>query len=159
MTMRHVVPIITGLLLVLYGTPSVGEEIAIFGNEYKPPKYYLEENKPKGILVDIMRYIDQETENTFVIELYPWLRAYHMAKSGKGGIIGLSMTTERLKIFDYSDVIYYDELVLVVLKCHEFPIRDDRRFGRKDSGCPQSSSYGDEYERGKRDIFTVEEVR
>jgi putative transposase len=39
-----------------------------------------------------------------------------MAKVGEGGIMGLSMTKERLMLFDYSDVIYYDDLVLVVIK-------------------------------------------
>jgi polar amino acid transport system substrate-binding protein len=103
------------LAYILPSPPSVGDERTILGNKYKPSKYYLEDGKPKGILVDIMRYIDQETEHTLKIELYPWKRAHHWVKIGGGGFIGLSMTRERLEIFDYSAVIYFNELVLVVI--------------------------------------------
>lgn len=157
MVMKHTASIILCMFLVLYGTPSVCDEIIIFGNEHKPPKYYLENGSPKGILVDILRYIDQETEHTLVIKLYPWKRAYIMAKAGQGGIIGLSKTAERLALFDYSDVVYYDELLLVVMKGREFPFESIDDLAGKTLGVRRGSSYGDEFERGKRDIFKVDE--
>ena len=157
MTKKHVVLIIAGILLLLHEIPSFGEEITIFGNDYKPPKYYLKEGKPMGILVDIMRYIDQETEHTFLIQLYPWKRAYRKATAGKGGIVGLSMTTERLETFDYSDVLFYDDLVLVVLKGQEFPFETIEDLAGKRVGVRRGTSYGNDYERGQKEIFTVDE--
>jgi len=149
--------ITVGILLTLQAFPVFSAEITILGNDYKPPKYYLEYGKPKGILIDILRSIDQETEHSFAIRLYPWKRAYLMAADGKGGIVGLSKTTERLKIFDYSDVIYYDELLLVVLKGHEFPYEKIEDLAGKRVGVRRGSSYGDAYERGKQEIFTIDE--
>ena len=157
MTMRRALPIIAAILFTIHGNPSFGDEITIFGNEYKPPKYFLEDGKPKGILVDILRYIDQETNHSFVIKLYPWKRAYRLAEVGQGGIIGLSKTAERLQFFDYSDVVYYDELFLVVIRGHEFPFETIEDLAGKRVGVRRGSSYGDEFERGKRDIFKVEE--
>ena len=157
MAMRHAVHIIPVLLIALHTPPGVCNDITILGNEYKPPKYYLENGEPRGILVDILRYVDRETDHVITIELYPWKRAYHMAKAGKGGIIGLSMTTERLKIFDYSDVIYYDELLLVVIKGREFPFETIDDLAGKVLGVRRGSIYGDEFDRGRRGIFSVEE--
>lgn len=58
------------------------EEILIVGNEYKPPKVYIDKdtNKPKGILVDMMKYVGDEINVKFKIELYPWKRAVLMAE-------------------------------------------------------------------------------
>ena len=106
--------------ILLNGAVSYSCELVIYGNHQKPPKYYLYNNTPTGILVDIMKYTEQETDCSFDIQLYPWKRAYINALKGNGGIIGLSKNTERLKIFDYSDVMFYDDLLLVVLKGNEF---------------------------------------
>jgi hypothetical protein len=63
-----------------------------------------------------MPYVDQHVPQKFEYSLYPWKRSYQLALNGKGGIDDLTKNNERLKIFNYSDVMYYDELVLVVLK-------------------------------------------
>jgi ABC-type amino acid transport substrate-binding protein len=155
--MKHVVLVIAGMLFFLHGTPVIADDILIVGNEYKPPKVYLEHGEPKGILVDIMRYIEQETGHRFTIQLYPWKRAYAMAENGEEGVIGLSMTKERLQIFDYSDVMYYDDMVLVVVKGHEFPFATIDDLAGKRVGVRRGSSYGDEFERGRKEIFEAEE--
>ena len=52
----------------------------------------------------------------FDIKLYPWKRAYKNSLNSKKGIVGLSMTEDRLKLFDYSEVLFYDEVILIVKK-------------------------------------------
>lgn len=94
-----IISIIT-IFLATYGPKAFSDSLKIFGNSFKPPKYYLEDRIPKGILVDIMRYTEKETGVSFDIELYPWRRAYTYALQNKGGIIGLSKNQGRLKTFD-----------------------------------------------------------
>jgi polar amino acid transport system substrate-binding protein len=157
MIRKHLLAVLVTTILLLNGPHCMANDIKIFGNEYKPPKVYLENDKPNGILVDIMKYIEKETAHSFDILLYPWKRAYALAERGQGGIIGLSMTKERLEIFDYSDVMYYDDLMLVVIKGNEFPFNTLEDLKGKRVGVRRGSSYGDDFERGKKDIFIADE--
>lgn len=135
---------------VLTGASAQGQEIVILGNDYKIPKIYNDNGTPKGILVDIMGYAEKKLDCRFTIKLYPWARAYLLATQGKGGIIGLSKTSERLKIFDYSDVVYHDEVILVVLKGKEFPFDTMEDLGGKKLGIGLGGSFGEEFEKAKK---------
>ena len=88
------------ILITLTSTTTFCKDMIIFGYDSKPPKYYIENGEPKGILVDMMRWIGKEIHYNFDIRLYPWKRAYHHALEGDGGIIGLSWNAKREKIFD-----------------------------------------------------------
>lgn len=148
---------LNGLLALMFfltcSAQLSAEQITIFGNYNKPPKYYLQGNEPKGILIEIMKYVDEKLPQDFSYKLYPWKRSYQKALSGQGGIIGLSKTTERLEIFDYSDVMFYDELVLVVLSRNEFEYHDISDLKGKNVGVPLGSSYGDKFEKAKNILF------
>ncbi len=136
--------------MVLTGTSALCQEIVILGNDYKIPKIYNDNGNPKGILIDILGYAEKKLDCRFTIRLYPWARAYLLATQGKGGIIGLSKTNERLKIFDYSDVVYHDEVILVVLKGKEFPFDKIEDLRGKKLGIGLAGSFGEEFEEAKR---------
>ena len=135
------------------------ERVIIFGNDYKIPKIYKEDGEARGILVAIARHIDdQMTGYAFDIRLFPWARAYQHALHGQGGIIGLSKTSEREAIFDYSDVIYHDKVIIVTLREKAFDYREMADLEGKTIGIGRGGSFGDEYERASAaGIFKVEE--
>jgi polar amino acid transport system substrate-binding protein len=147
----------TSLLLVLCTSACNAEEILIFGNEYKPPKIFSDNEKPKGILVDILKAISLESALTLELKLLPWNRAYREAKAGRGAIIGLSKTKQRLNIFDYSDVVYYDELFLLGTKNNKFTFNKISDLTGKTIGIQRGSKYGDEFEKAVNRNFTIEE--
>lgn len=138
---------------------SLAEEIVILGNGYKIPKIYLEEGEPRGILIDIADYVDQQMEEyTFKFQLYPWPRAYQGALRERGGIIGLSKTRERLAVFDYSDPVFYDDVIIVVKRGREFSFNTITDLENKVVGIGRGGSFGDDFEQGKRaGLFIVEE--
>ncbi|MES9936555.1 MAG: transporter substrate-binding domain-containing protein [Sedimenticola sp.] len=144
------------ILIFFISSPVNGSEITIFGNSSKPPKIYLENNQPKGILVDILKYIDERVPVEFKIKLMPWKRAYQSAISSQGGVIGLSMNDERLKIFDYSESLFIDEIVMVVLKGNEFHYENIHDLKGKVVGLRRGASYGNAFEMGKQSIFRAE---
>ncbi len=151
--------IILILLFCLYGV-EVGFacQLTINGDQEKPPKIWLEDGEPRGILVDMMKYIGKEVDCDFQIKLYPWKRAYCNAVNGKGGIIGLSLTPERLQVFDYSEVMYVDELILVVQKGREFPFAKIEDLRGKTIGVNRGAKYGSDFVKGiERGIFTISE--
>lgn len=93
---------------------SADSPLLIFGDSSEPPKSYVDlQGKPAGEIVDVVRFIAKESGLDLEIQLHPWKRAYQNALNGKGLIMSLSKTTEREIVFDYTDVIYFDELVLV----------------------------------------------
>ena len=133
-----------------------GEQIIIYRNDNKPPKYYLDNGEPSVILIKIMKHIDNQLPQKFEYQLYPWKRAYRYALEGSGGIIGLSKNKQRLELFDFSEPLYYDELIMVTLKGLEFAYHSIEDLAGKTLGGNRGSSYGDDYERLKK-ICTIEE--
>ncbi|HYD58854.1 MAG TPA: transporter substrate-binding domain-containing protein [Noviherbaspirillum sp.] len=132
---------------------SAAEEVRITGNEARAPKIFNDQNgAAQGILIEIMRYVQEQTGIQFNYSLYPWARAYKSALSGEAGIIGLSLTTERQAIFDYtSEPLFYDELVLVVKAGREFPFSTVNDLKGKTVGVCRGCSYGDVYEKAVKD--------
>lgn len=144
------------ILIFLTITNIYGEEILITGNAYRAPKIWLEDGQAKGILVDILHHIGKKVGVDFEIKLYVWKRAYYLAETGESGIVGISMTTERLKIFDYSDPIYYDEVVLVVKRGNEFKFDKFEDLKYKRISVVSGGSFGYEYEEAKKYFIIVD---
>lgn len=132
--------------VALIGAISAGcwaQELKIFGDENYPQVIYRDsQGRPSGFLPDILRYYEKASGQRFDIRLSPWKLAYSSAVAGRGGVIGLSKTTERMRLFDYSEPIYYDDIAIVVLRGHEFAFKalDDLR-GKK-VGVQLGASFG-----------------
>ena len=109
------------MIIIISQTTSVfAEDVTIFGNSFKAPKIWKDGSTEKGILVDILKAAEKDLGVYFTVKTFPWKRAYKKALDGEGGITGISKTAERLKLFDYSDPIYFDKVILVVKKGKEF---------------------------------------
>ena len=141
------------VLVLLLPIVTYGNEMVIMGAYDNPPKAYLKNSEAKGFLVDITKWCMNEINYPYTIELYPWKRAYYNALKGKGGIIGLSKNSERLKIFDYSEPLFYGDLMLVVKKGKEFPFKTIDDLKGKVIGIGLGASYGDEFEKAVADGF------
>ncbi len=143
------------IMLMLSPVSSLSEEIVVFGYDAKPPKDWIENGKARGILVDMIRYAQKEIGYNLPIKLYPWQRAYNNALNGQGAIVGLSKNKERLKIFDYSDPMYYDEVILVVKKGKEFPFKSLEDLTGKKIAYTRGASYGDAFSNAEKSgVFT-----
>ncbi len=156
--MKKFIVLVSLMFLCVYGL-AYGDELLIIGDDSSPPKYYLENGTPKGFIVDIVVWCLQDMKEPYTVKLYPWKRAYQMALGGEGAIIGLSINSERLKIFDYSEPLYYDDLIVVVKKGKEFPFQSIPDLKGKIIGVSRGTSYGDVFDQAVADkIFTIYEV-
>ena len=126
-------------------------DMTIFGNAKKFPKSEMFKDTPRGILVDMFQYLGKEMGCHFTIELYPWKRAYKNMLAGKGGVMGLSKNKDRLKIIDYSEVMFYVDLMLIVKKGTEFPFKSIPDLKGKIVSVTIGSSYGDAFEKAIKD--------
>lgn len=146
------------VLALMFGVVhcAAAEETRITGNEARPPKVFNDRSGvAQGILVEIMRYVQEQTGIQFSYTLYPWSRAYKSALNGEAGIIGLSLSKERQAIFDYtSEPLFHDELVLVVKAGREFKFSKIGDLKGKTIGVCRGCSYGEAYESAvKEGIF------
>lgn len=151
-------PTIIFFILSLILPPALyAENIIVFGNESKPPKFWLDSEGPHGILVDILRSTEQELGVSFDIQGYPWARAYLYSIHGEGAIVGLSKTDERLELFDYSTAIYNDPVIMVVKRGKEFVFNDLTELQGKRVAACRGCSYGPAYEKLKKNLILVED--
>jgi polar amino acid transport system substrate-binding protein len=155
---RVVKPLIAVVLGLLLGSGVGAADIAVFSGDGSPPKMYVQEGKSRGILVDILQYAGQHLQNdTLRLALYPWARAYLQASSGDGGIVGLSWTRRRDDLFDYSEPLFFDEVVVVVRRGSEFPFKALSDLHGKRVGIVRGASYGEAFEKARdAGVFVVD---
>lgn len=109
-----------------------------------------------SLFFEIFDLLEKDLPVTFQMTDLPWKRAIQKAEDGAGGIIPFSKNADRLKHFDFSDEIFRDEIVLVVLKEKTFPFRGIDDLKGKTIGYLGGASVGEEFERGLRDVFKGE---
>jgi polar amino acid transport system substrate-binding protein len=139
-------------VLLIYSLNSFAKSILVTGNAFKEPKIWVDESQAKGILVDIMRQAGAKIEVKFEFSLTSWARAFEAATKENIGIVGISITEERLKIFDYSVPIYYDEVILVVKRGHNFPYTKHEDLTGKLIGACKGCSFGRDFEKISRNF-------
>jgi len=133
------------------------ETVPVFGDSGYAPVIYLEDGRAKGTLVDILKAVGRKSGDDFEFRLVPWKRAYESSQLGQGGLVGVSLTSERSKIFDFSEPIYSDDIQIVVLKGREFPFRQLSDLKGKTLGGVLGASYGEEVDRAiKEGLFAVD---
>ncbi|MGG5870736.1 substrate-binding periplasmic protein [Pseudomonas peli] len=135
------------LLLALLVVQSAQAEVfRVFGAHDGFPKYFEEDGEAKGIVVDISKHCLNQMQVPYQIQLLPWKRAYTMAERSEGGVIGLSISEERLTLFDFSEPIFTEHIVLVVQKGREFPYENITDLKDKLIGATIGTSYGTAYD-------------
>lgn len=133
------------------------QTLPLFGNIYKPPKIWSVNGNHYGILIDILKELENELNIKFDLQTYPWARTYKSALKKKGGIIGISYTKERNKIFDYNKIpLFYDDMVLVVKKGNEFKFDSIEDLEGKKIGYCRDCSFGEIFEKAKKYFIPVE---
>lgn len=145
-------------LCSLLALPSYANEVVIYADEDYPPIMYRDtQGQARGVMADAVRNFEKHSAQTIKLEPTSWRRAYEYAARGKGGIIGLSKTKERLAIFDYSDVIFEDNVYLAVRRGKEFDFKTLSDLRNKLIGMHLGASYGDIVDNAiKEGVFQVD---
>jgi ABC-type amino acid transport substrate-binding protein len=149
--------IIVGVCLTFFINISLvysDEMLSIVGDFSAKPKNWLDKNgEPKGIMIGLLNEVSARTGITFTYSLYPWKRAYALSELGEGAIIGFSKTTERVKTWDYSDPMYFDELVLVTTKKKAFEFKGLKSLNGRILAIKIGASYGDDFELARKNKY------
>ena len=131
-------------------------DLSFYGNYNRAPKIYIENDKPKGILIEMMAYVAKDVNCNFTYNLSPWNRAYRSALNSEGGIIGFSKTKDRVKIFDYSDVMYDDNIMMISTVKGKFKYSTIKDLANKRIITNSGAKYGEEFAQAEKDgLFTL----
>lgn len=120
------------LLMSLTFNIASDESLKVLGGENGPPRFWLnDQGKPEGILADVLLEVEKRTGIDIVIELSPWKRALESSRKGYGAIAGFSKTVERQVLWDYSEPIYFEELIVVTRAKEAFDFTGNESLKRK----------------------------
>lgn len=106
------------------------------------PKTFVDHGTPTGYAVDITAEALKRAGFEPEIEALPWARAVATAEDGEALIAGFSRTAERDRLFDYSDALYDERVVLVTRRGADFPFRTLADLDGRTIGIQRASSYG-----------------
>ncbi len=131
------------LSLAILGLPAAEKPALLFlGDKDYPPVAYLEDGTPKGMDVELVKALLDPMKRQIRIELMDWDLAQKKVLNGEAdGLIGLSVTEERQKLYDFATSTFTREFGLVV-RSGKMTIRDvndlaGKRVGVTSGGFPR----------------------
>lgn len=112
--MKKILLVLT-ILLAAYSSASLSRELTLAYVDFPPYEYQGSDNQPKGVLVDIVKTIFQRANIPVNFKFLPFKRALEEVKDGTvDGLFNFYKTEERLPLFDFSESIISNPLVLFV---------------------------------------------
>jgi len=153
------IKIITALIICIsIWNPVLAEPLKVFGNGNLPPMGYVEDGVAKGFGVDITKAVLKEAGIEYELNMGPWARAYHSAKNGNGIVFGMFWTNERSEIFDYSEPLWEEKIVIVTKKGQEFPFQKIADLRNKKISVQRDSKAGGEFAKAiEQKVFKIVE--
>jgi len=129
-------------LCLLGGAAEAQTPLRVLTSAQTAPKTYIENERPAGYLVEITAEALRRAGYVAEIEALPWARAVAQAEAGDGVVTGFSRTPERDALFDYSDAVYDDRVVLVTRRGADFPFESLADLAGHSVGIQRGSAYG-----------------
>ncbi|WDP92733.1 MAG: amino acid ABC transporter substrate-binding protein [Desulfobacter sp.] len=150
--LKKIIPFICVVLGVLSSSTALGKEkIVVSVDQGNPPFMYQENNAAAGIYPELIAAVFKRMGGRVAVKAYPWKRALKMCRDGLSGVGGIYKTRERLKIFDYSDLLYTENVLIYVRKDHPFRFNTLSDLKGKTIGVLQGWSYGDAFDRFRKE--------
>lgn len=106
---KHNRIILMVMFLILMPTSVLAESehqnsLLFLGNQDLPPMVYLENDRAKGIVVDIVKALEEEMGVSIDIKPMNWSEAQNIvAQGGADALIQINESEERKKIYDFSE--------------------------------------------------------
>ena len=128
------------------------------------PLLFPENKNERGELIPIperyrlmLQTVETDTNVQFDLKIFPWNRAVKNAASDGDLIFGLSKTTEREEIFEFSEPVSYNNLWLVTRADKAFPYASIKDLKGKTIGVVRGSKYGGEFDQYKNSLFKTDD--
>ncbi len=133
----------------LFAFNSFSAEVIALDSSY-PPYMFESKGKAEGLYPRLLDEVFQKMNMNAKLEPKPWARVMRLAKRGKWGVGGIYKNSEREKIFDYSNPIYQEELLLFVKKSSAIKFSTLKDLKGKVLALMRGWSYGTDFDREKK---------
>lgn len=116
-----------------------------------PPFMYLLEGQPQGLYPQMLQAIFARLGEPLLIQPMPWKRALLRGAAGEVGIAGIYRNAERIKLFDYSEPIFEERLLLYVQQDKPFTFDQIGDLHGKRIGVIRGWSYSEDFDQAVRE--------
>lgn len=145
------------IFLASAGFAAQAETLPVCSGDSFAPLVYSQKENPAGLLPAVLERASRLSGDRYQLQLYPWKRAYVQAERGDCGILGLSHTAERAKIFDYSAALYDNDIYIVTRSDKVFPYKRLDDLKGKVIGAFNGESFGEDVDKAAAaGLFTLE---
>jgi polar amino acid transport system substrate-binding protein len=155
---------ITSALLALFlasiSHPSFSKEkIVVVVDEAYAPYMFNADGAAKGLYPDMIKAVFNRIGVDVEIKALPWARALLMGENGEAGIGGIYKNNKRLEVYDYSEPLFEEKLVVYVKKGNAFGFNGIPDLAGKRIGVNRAWSYGEEFDKAKAaNLFATQEA-
>lgn len=103
------------LMVIPAGLGAERGELLFLGDKDYPPVTYLEGGQARGMDVDLAKSLSAPMQRTIRVELMDWTLAQEkMLKGEADGLLGLTITADRQKLYDFATPTFTREFGFVV---------------------------------------------
>jgi polar amino acid transport system substrate-binding protein len=138
---------------------NAAEPVQIAVDSGNPPFMYEENGHAVGLYPVLLKAVFKQMGVPVQIGTYPWKRTLHLGEAGLAGIGGIYKNAERLKIYDYSEPIFQEKIVLFMNRKTRFAYHSISDLKGKHVGAILGWSYGQQFDEARRNqLFTIDAV-
>ena len=141
--------LLTILLLSCAALLARAETLIAIDNA-NPPFMYQHDEQPQGLYPQMLQAIFARLGEPLLIQPMPWKRALLRGAAGEVGIGGIYRNAERIKLFDYSEPIFEERLLLYVQQDKPFAFDQISDLHGKRIGVIRGWSYTDDFDQAVR---------
>ena len=112
---------------------------------------------PTPVMAGVVGLLAAESGLNLVVHSYPWRRAQMLAENGEGLLYGASVTSERLRVFNFSKPLYFSNQRLVTSARNPLNFQRWEDLRGKVISIASGEHFGAEFEEYRGKLFNVEE--
>ncbi|HJV63797.1 MAG TPA: transporter substrate-binding domain-containing protein [Albitalea sp.] len=134
------------------------ERLRIDVDDANPPFMYADHDRAAGVYPALLRAVFADMGVPMEVQPRPWLRALAELDAGSAGVAGIYKNAERLRRYDYSEVLFV-ERVNAYVRAGGRRVDGPADLAGRRVGVIRGWSYGDAFDALRRTgAVTVEEV-
>jgi polar amino acid transport system substrate-binding protein len=147
-------------LITAFSTSLFAQTVELAVDDSNPPFMYKNNatNAAAGLYPEMAKVFFKEIGVDVTVTPYPWKRTLQLSEEGRFGVIGIYINADRLKIYDYSEPIFGEKIVIYTQSDKSFSFKTVADLKGKKIGVLRGWSYGDDFDAArKQGDFTAED--
>ncbi|WP_028578805.1 substrate-binding periplasmic protein [Desulfogranum japonicum] len=145
---------ITGMffaIMAVFVSYVQAETVRLAVDDANPPFMYMDSSTKKaaGLYPEMAKVLFREIGVDVDVSAYAWKRTLQLSEEGQFGVIGIYKNDKRMQIYDYSEPIFDEKIVVYAPAGQDFPFKDAMSLKGKKVGVLKGWSYGDVFDKLK----------